>query len=159
MEYHYGGGGKDWKLMLKGGEGGFEAMLFIWQWFGGTIACRFPRGVVWRKGLKEDEVEGDIKVSDTEGGVLVEAAVELAPSYDDDEGTFRRKMSGIWELGGVRGRRLNPCNRVLFMIRRAIETEFLTLLGEFPVVTVLGPRQAGKTTLVRSLLSRSWRVG
>ena len=38
------------------------------------------------------------------------------------------------------------------MIRRTIETEFLTLLGEFPVVTVLGPRQAGKTTLVRSLL-------
>ena len=38
------------------------------------------------------------------------------------------------------------------MIRRAIETEFLTLLREFPVVTVLGPRQAGKTTLVRKLL-------
>lgn len=38
------------------------------------------------------------------------------------------------------------------MIRRAIEAEFLTLLGEFPVVTVLGPRQAGKTTFVRAVL-------
>ena len=36
------------------------------------------------------------------------------------------------------------------MIPRAISAEFHTLLSEYPVVTVLGPRQAGKTTLVRS---------
>jgi uncharacterized protein len=35
------------------------------------------------------------------------------------------------------------------MIERAIQPELLTLLGEFPVVTILGPRQAGKTTLAR----------
>ena len=38
------------------------------------------------------------------------------------------------------------------MIPRAISAEFHTLLSEYPVVTVLGPRQAGKTTLVRSEL-------
>jgi len=37
------------------------------------------------------------------------------------------------------------------MIPRAIETEFQTLLREYPVVAVLGPRQAGKTTLARTL--------
>jgi predicted AAA+ superfamily ATPase len=35
------------------------------------------------------------------------------------------------------------------MIERAITPELVTLLGEYPVVTVLGPRQAGKTTLAR----------
>lgn len=35
------------------------------------------------------------------------------------------------------------------MIERAITPELVTLLGEYPVVTVLGPRQAGKTTLTR----------
>ena len=38
------------------------------------------------------------------------------------------------------------------MIPRQLEQELLTQLGEFPIVTVLGPRQAGKTTLVRSAL-------
>ncbi len=38
------------------------------------------------------------------------------------------------------------------MIARTIETEFHTLLGEYPIVTVLGPRQAGKTTMVRKAL-------
>jgi len=38
------------------------------------------------------------------------------------------------------------------MISRQIEGELRTLLGEFPIVTVLGPRQAGKTTLVRAAL-------
>ncbi|MCF6313057.1 MAG: ATP-binding protein [Verrucomicrobiales bacterium] len=38
------------------------------------------------------------------------------------------------------------------MIARLLEQELLTQLGEFPVVTVLGPRQAGKTTLVRNSL-------
>ncbi|MCY4200041.1 MAG: ATP-binding protein [Gammaproteobacteria bacterium] len=36
------------------------------------------------------------------------------------------------------------------MIRRAVAPELHRLLAEYPVVTVLGPRQAGKTTLVRS---------
>jgi len=35
------------------------------------------------------------------------------------------------------------------MIPRHIQPELLNLLEEYPVVTVLGPRQAGKTTLVR----------
>ncbi|MFT6864580.1 MAG: hypothetical protein ACJAVK_003148 [Akkermansiaceae bacterium] len=74
VEYHYDGGGKNWKSMLKDGQGGFDAMLFTWQWFGGTIAFRFPSGAVWRKGLKEYEVEGDIKVSDSDG-VLVEVSI------------------------------------------------------------------------------------
>lgn len=36
------------------------------------------------------------------------------------------------------------------MIDRQLQTELHTQLGEFPIVTVLGPRQAGKTTLVQS---------
>jgi len=39
------------------------------------------------------------------------------------------------------------------MIPRILSRELRTLLKEYPVVTVLGPRQAGKTTLVRDLLS------
>ncbi len=38
------------------------------------------------------------------------------------------------------------------MIPRLIATELLTQLQEYPIVTVLGPRQAGKTTLVRETL-------
>ena len=38
------------------------------------------------------------------------------------------------------------------MIKRRIENEFLTLLTEYPVITLLGPRQAGKTTLAKELL-------
>lgn len=38
------------------------------------------------------------------------------------------------------------------MIIRTITNEFLTQLREYPIVTVIGPRQAGKTTLVRSAL-------
>lgn len=38
------------------------------------------------------------------------------------------------------------------MIRRAIEPELHRLCGEYPVVTLLGPRQAGKTTLARQAL-------
>lgn len=38
------------------------------------------------------------------------------------------------------------------MIKREIETEFLKLLEEYPIVTIIGPRQAGKTTLARYLL-------
>ncbi|MBV1883018.1 MAG: ATP-binding protein [Pseudomonadales bacterium] len=38
------------------------------------------------------------------------------------------------------------------MIKRKIEEELHKLLTEYPVVTVLGPRQAGKTTLAKSTL-------
>ncbi len=38
------------------------------------------------------------------------------------------------------------------MINRDIEAELHKLLGEYPVVTLLGPRQAGKTTLARNAL-------
>lgn len=38
------------------------------------------------------------------------------------------------------------------MIPRAMTPELLTQLGEYPIVTLIGPRQAGKTTLVRSAL-------
>lgn len=38
------------------------------------------------------------------------------------------------------------------MITRAIENEFRQLLKEYPVVTILGPRQAGKTTLAQMVL-------
>lgn len=37
-------------------------------------------------------------------------------------------------------------------IPRRITQEFKTLLQEYPVVTILGPRQAGKTTLAREVL-------
>ncbi len=38
------------------------------------------------------------------------------------------------------------------MIKRQITQELLIQLQEYPIVTVLGPRQAGKTTLVRNVL-------
>lgn len=38
------------------------------------------------------------------------------------------------------------------MIDRELKIEFLRQLGEFPIVTLLGPRQAGKTTLAKTLL-------
>jgi len=38
------------------------------------------------------------------------------------------------------------------MIKREIEKELLLLLKEYPIVTLLGPRQAGKTTLARHTL-------
>jgi predicted AAA+ superfamily ATPase len=38
------------------------------------------------------------------------------------------------------------------MINRALSDEFLRQLAEYPLVTLLGPRQAGKTTLARQLL-------
>lgn len=37
-------------------------------------------------------------------------------------------------------------------IPRDVKDELLTLSGEYPVVTVIGPRQAGKTTLVQNAL-------
>ncbi len=38
------------------------------------------------------------------------------------------------------------------MIFRTITTELLTLTNEYPIVTILGPRQAGKTTLAQGSL-------
>lgn len=38
------------------------------------------------------------------------------------------------------------------MIKRTMARELRTLIQEYPVVTVLGPRQAGKTTLVKAVL-------
>lgn len=38
------------------------------------------------------------------------------------------------------------------MVKRQIETEFMLLLREYPIVTLLGPRQAGKTTLAQQAL-------
>ena len=39
------------------------------------------------------------------------------------------------------------------MIPRNITTELLNQLKEYPIVTVLGPRQSGKTTLTRAVLT------
>ena len=39
------------------------------------------------------------------------------------------------------------------MIRRAIEATLHSLLRGFPVVTLTGPRQSGKTTLARSVFT------
>ncbi len=38
------------------------------------------------------------------------------------------------------------------MIPRKIKKELLEQLNEYPIVTVIGPRQTGKTTLVQSAL-------
>ena len=38
------------------------------------------------------------------------------------------------------------------MIKRHIATELMLLLAEYPVITILGPRQAGKTTLAKAEL-------
>ena len=42
------------------------------------------------------------------------------------------------------------------MIKRRLASRILDALQEFPIVYVAGPRQAGKTTLVRSLAVRAW---
>lgn len=39
------------------------------------------------------------------------------------------------------------------LVKRAITDELLNLLGEYPVITILGPRQAGKTTLAKTTLT------
>ena len=39
------------------------------------------------------------------------------------------------------------------MIKRKIVNELLALINEYPVITILGPRQAGKTTLARFFLT------
>ena len=38
------------------------------------------------------------------------------------------------------------------MIPRQLKSELLAQLHEYPIVTVLGPRQAGKTTLAKTAL-------
>ncbi|MGE5528979.1 MAG: ATP-binding protein [Patescibacteria group bacterium] len=40
------------------------------------------------------------------------------------------------------------------MIERAIASKLLALAGKFPVVALIGPRQSGKTTLVRNLFAK-----
>ena len=40
------------------------------------------------------------------------------------------------------------------MIKRNIENELQQLLKEYPIVTILGPRQAGKTTLAKTALKK-----
>jgi predicted AAA+ superfamily ATPase len=37
------------------------------------------------------------------------------------------------------------------MFKRTIELELLDLSAGYPVITVLGPRQSGKTTLVKKV--------
>jgi predicted AAA+ superfamily ATPase len=51
---------------------------------------------------------------------------------------------------GVEFRHCTFCN--LGMIKRKIDVELKKLLSEYPVVTILGPRQAGKTTLAQTAL-------
>ena len=41
------------------------------------------------------------------------------------------------------------------MIRREIASEIEILLREYPILTILGPRQAGKTTLSRSACNKA----
>ncbi|MEN8237557.1 MAG: AAA family ATPase [Pseudomonadota bacterium] len=43
------------------------------------------------------------------------------------------------------------------MIRRTLEKQILEILRIFPAVYVNGPRQAGKTTLVRELLAKEFK--
>ncbi|MDF1653966.1 MAG: ATP-binding protein [Coxiellaceae bacterium] len=40
---------------------------------------------------------------------------------------------------------------ITMLIKRALEPELIEMSGFYPVVTVIGPRQSGKTTLVRAL--------
>jgi len=40
------------------------------------------------------------------------------------------------------------------MIKRHIEPAIALLVGKFPVLTITGPRQSGKTTLIRFFLER-----
>ncbi len=40
------------------------------------------------------------------------------------------------------------------MIKRLLENQILELLGHFPAVAILGPRQVGKTTLAKNLLGQ-----
>ncbi len=39
-------------------------------------------------------------------------------------------------------------------IPRAIETEYATVRSEYPVVTITGPRQSGKTSLAKNGLAK-----
>lgn len=41
--------------------------------------------------------------------------------------------------------------KVKTVFKREIETELKELAGGYPIVTVIGPRQSGKTTLVQNV--------
>jgi len=45
------------------------------------------------------------------------------------------------------------------MIQKEITTELMEASGEYSVVTIFGPRQAGKTTLVHGGLGHEHRNG
>ena len=47
---------------------------------------------------------------------------------------------------------LSPLNCEVFMLRRIAEDRLRALWSAFPAVLVLGARQAGKTTLARTVL-------
>jgi predicted AAA+ superfamily ATPase len=47
---------------------------------------------------------------------------------------------------------ITPLNIGIMLIQRKVKSELLALLKEYPVVTLLGPRQAGKTTLAKTAL-------
>jgi len=40
------------------------------------------------------------------------------------------------------------------MIKRDLSDKLKSLFSKFPVVSVIGPRQSGKTTLVKNVFSR-----
>lgn len=58
----------------------------------------------------------------------------------DLQGLAYNRTISIFKIGIV----------LMDVIKRAIEQELLTVAKEYPVVTISGPRQAGKTTLVRN---------
>ena len=73
---------------------------------------------------------------------------------------FRRSLKRPPFLPGHPARfreRSQPCNYEIawhnykVMVRRQIQNKVLQLLGQFPAVAILGPRQVGKTTLALAL--------
>lgn len=42
------------------------------------------------------------------------------------------------------------------MYKRYAEAKVLTALKDIPAVTIVGPRQCGKTTLVKQLIDENW---
>ena len=44
---------------------------------------------------------------------------------------------------------LRYANFLSMLIKRAIEDELIRLAGQYPVITIIGPRQSGKSTLAK----------